>query len=106
MYPQLYHPASHRLTRDASGYAKYHTRTSRPPRYYLTDFGLSRRYDTDGKYPLEIPIFCGDKTVPEVRKDPAVLRNPFQTDVYYLGSMIRKDFLVVRTTRLTLYPRL
>lgn len=99
MYPRSYHPAAPRLKRDFSGSAKYHTRTSRPPRYYLTDFGLSRLYDADNKNPSEIPIFGGDKTVPEFLEDPDVPRNPFQTDVYYLGSMIHKDFLTVWYTR-------
>jgi hypothetical protein len=100
LYPKPYHPAEPLRLRDFSdtrwfaGQPKYYTRTSRPVKYYFTDFGISRRYNPDDGPPLEDLILGGDKTVPEfqVSLDPC---DPFPTDVYYLGSMIRKTFLVM-----------
>jgi hypothetical protein len=94
MYPVPYHPADTNMKRDYSGRAKHYTRTQRPPKYYLTDFGISRRYNPADGPPLEVPIWGGDKTVPEFQNsnDPC---NPFPTDVYYLGNMIRQNFLHV-----------
>lgn len=106
MYPGMYHPRRIIRTRDYSTDAKYFSRTERPVKYYLIDFGLSRRYPAHEKNPLEIPILGGDKTVPEFLEDPTTLRDPFPTDVYYLGNVIRRNFLDVRfTSSLTFTPR-
>lgn len=95
LYPKMYHPHFPRRTRDMRGTAKHHTRTWRPTRYYFIDFGISRRYDPEDRSPREDPIWGGDKTVPEFQDsdDP---RDPFATDIYYLGNLIREDFLQVR----------
>ncbi|KAJ6625323.1 kinase-like domain-containing protein [Mycena sp. CBHHK59/15] len=97
MYPDGYHFQYPKLKRDYySGTAKFYTRTQRPPKYYLIDFGLSRNYDTRDPPPLEPPIRGGDKTVPEFQftddggPEPC---DPFPTDIYYLGNMILYDFL-------------
>ena len=94
MYPDSFHAFRQHKKPDFSGYAKCHTRTRCPPKYYLTDFGISRRYNPGDGPPLEDPIWGGDKTVPEFQKsnDP---RDPFPTDVYYLGNLIQSYFLVV-----------
>jgi len=42
---------------------------------------------------LEYPIMGGDKSVPEFRTGGGEACNPFPTDVYYLGNMIREHFL-------------
>ncbi|KAG2361538.1 hypothetical protein BDR07DRAFT_1610104 [Suillus spraguei] len=97
LYPEPYHPAQPHMKRDFSGYVNHLTRTQRPPKYYLIDFGLSRRYDATEKNPLEYPIFGGDKTVPEFQKNIDVPMNPFPTDVYYLGNVIREQFLCARS---------
>lgn len=96
LYPGPYHPAQPHMKRDFSGYVNHLTRTQRPPKYYLIDFGLSRRYDANEENPLEYPIFGGDKTVPEFQKNVDVPMNPFPTDVYYLGNVIREQFLYAR----------
>ena len=95
MYPQSYHPIETESTRNFRGTAPYYSRTRRPCKYYWIDFGLSRRYDTDNINPLEEPIFGADRTVPEFQEDASVARNPFHTDVYYLGYLIKRDFLQV-----------
>jgi len=94
LYPQGYHPVVNSMKRDYTGKAKHFTRTQRPPRYYLIDFGLSRRYNPQDGPPLELPILGGDKSVPEFQKDRGTPYNPFPSDVYYLGNMIREDFLM------------
>ena len=90
-----WHPCEPWMKRDLSGFLNPYTRTERPPRYFFIDFGLSRRYDPKNGPPLEDPIWGGDKTVPEFRKsnDPC---DPFPTDVYYIGNMIRQNFTEVR----------
>ncbi|TDL15666.1 hypothetical protein BD410DRAFT_796205 [Rickenella mellea] len=92
MYPKLFHPASSDKNLDFSGTAKHYTRTERPPRYLLIDFGLSRRYLSKDRPILEDPIRGGDKSVPEFQAydDPC---DPFPTDVYYIGNLIREEFI-------------
>ncbi|KAG2153111.1 kinase-like domain-containing protein [Suillus bovinus] len=97
LYPQPYHPAQPHMKRDFSGYVNHLTRTQRPPKYYLIDFGLSRRYDATEENPREYPIFGGDKSVPEFQKNIDVPINPFPTDIYYLGNVIREQFLYARS---------
>uniref|UniRef100_D8PUI8 Protein kinase domain-containing protein n=1 Tax=Schizophyllum commune (strain H4-8 / FGSC 9210) TaxID=578458 RepID=D8PUI8_SCHCM len=102
LYTTPYHPIEQTKRRDFKGLvtASY-TRTQRPVRYYIIDFGLSVRYDTLDPPPMEIPVLGGDKTVPEFKgNDPSKrygglsnLYNPFPTDVYCLGNWIREDFL-------------
>ncbi|KAJ7680932.1 hypothetical protein DFH06DRAFT_1278703 [Mycena polygramma] len=108
MYPHGFHPQHPKRARDFySGRAKFYTRTQRPPKYYFIDFGLSHRYETRKPPPLEAPILGGDKSVPEFRfaedgspPDPC---DPFPTDVYYLGNMIRTDFIEGEGRRPKLY---
>ena len=98
MYPNGWHPLQDWVTReDVNVDAKAFTRTERPPKYYLIDFGLSRRYDPNDKAPLEPPI-RGDKSVPEFQRyNPnQTTFNPFFTDIYYAGNRIREEFLTVR----------
>lgn len=96
IFPNMYHPRSTRQNRNFKGQAKYHTRTAKPTKYFLIDFGLSRKYDPDISAPSEIPILGGDKTVPEFQgRGEYKPSNPFPTDIYYLGNMIREDFLQV-----------
>jgi len=92
--PNGYHPCKDMRNRDLTGPAKFYTRTQRPTKYFIIDFGLSRRYDADNAAPLEDIILGGDKTVPEFQ-DTSEPQNPFQTDIYYVGSLIRRDLFGV-----------
>lgn len=94
LYPESFHPVQTMLNKDCSGYAKHFTRTRRPPKYYFIDFGLSRRYDPLDTNPREVPIWGGDKEVPEFQNSNEPC-NPFATDVFYIGNAIRKDFILV-----------
>jgi hypothetical protein len=94
MYPESFHPVDIRRSRDFRRKAKWYSRTRRPTRYLLIDFGLSRRYDPANGPPLDKPLRGGDKSAPE-HQDRVTLCNPFPTDVYYLGNLIREDFIQV-----------
>jgi hypothetical protein len=108
MYPDLYHPVRPEKRRDFNGKATHYSRTQRPPKYYLIDFGLSRRYEDDISTVVEPVIVGGDRTAPEHAEDRgATPCNPFQTDVYYIGNMVREEFIRVRPPSLcTLSPLL
>ncbi|KAJ6471818.1 kinase-like domain-containing protein [Mycena vitilis] len=95
LYPVPVHPVNNTMKRDWSGRISYRSRTQRPVRYYLIDFGLSRRYEREDFPVFEWPIFGGDKSVPEHQiKDRRVPPpcDPFATDVYCMGNLIREDF--------------
>ena len=98
MYPELFHPASPSMSLNYKGDPKHTTRTTSPVRYYLIDFGLSRRYNPEDGPPREHPILGGDKSVPEFIKWNGDLLDPFPTDIllYYLGSMMRTWIVQVR----------
>ncbi|PCH36039.1 hypothetical protein WOLCODRAFT_91811 [Wolfiporia cocos MD-104 SS10] len=95
MFPNLYHPIRTYMKRDFSGRVRFHySRTERPTRYFYVDFGLSRRYGPDDNDPQELPILGGNKTVPEFQQEGYDMpSNPFCTDIYYLGDLIRDSFL-------------
>lgn len=93
-FPDLYHPQNPRMNLNWNGAPQYYTRTARPTKYYLIDFGLSRKFDPEGDPPLEVPVLGGDMTVPEYQ-DSTSPCDPFPVDVYYIGNMINEDFLLV-----------
>ncbi|KAI0065667.1 hypothetical protein BV25DRAFT_1868496 [Artomyces pyxidatus] len=93
MYPDSYHPVRIDRRRDWKGKAKHYTRTQRPPKYYLIDFGLSRFYDPADGPPLEMVLRGGDKSAPEHQGRAPSPCDPFPTDIYYLGSLIRENFI-------------
>jgi hypothetical protein len=71
-------------------------RTRAPVKYYIIDFGLSRRYE-----PAELPareqeIRGADPSPPEFQTDEEFF-DPFPTDIYYIGNMVRTDFFLVGT---------
>jgi hypothetical protein len=92
MFPEEFHPIQMNRSRDFKGVAKQYSRTQRPPRYYLIDFGLSRQYIS--REVLDEPHRGGDKSAPEHRSGRWC--NPFYTDIYYLGNLVRSEFMRVR----------
>lgn len=100
IYPKGFHPRRFdRSPNFTSSAQQKYTRTQRPPKYYWIDFGLSARFDPSEEFP-RVPILRGnDKSVPE-HQDPdyeTQLANPFPTDIYYLGNLIREYFTEVST---------
>ncbi|KAI0665383.1 kinase-like domain-containing protein [Trametes maxima] len=92
MFPELFHFAAPWMNRDMTKWVKYRTRTSCPTKYFLIDFGLSRKYDPSKEEPRAWPILGGDKSVPEFHRSSEPY-DPFPTDVYCLGNLIRTVFL-------------
>ncbi|KAI0040833.1 hypothetical protein FA95DRAFT_1527205 [Auriscalpium vulgare] len=93
MFPIPFHPREIDRRRDWKGKVPHLTRTQRPTRYFLIDFGLSGIYPPEeGVVPLDFPTPGGDKTVPE-HANESELCNPFPVDVYYLGNLIREEFI-------------
>ncbi|KAH9985000.1 kinase-like domain-containing protein [Russula vinacea] len=89
MYPRGFHPTRMDRSRNFKGRANRYTRTQRPPRYYLIDLGLSRQYFS--RRALDLPLRGGDKSAPEHRN--ATRCNPFYTDIYYIGNLVRQEFI-------------
>lgn len=75
--------------------AKRYSRTQRPTKYFLIDFGLSRRFDPVNGSPLDNPYCGGDHSAPEHR-DRVTPCNPFPTDVCYLGNLVRVEYMQVQ----------
>ncbi|EIW87279.1 hypothetical protein CONPUDRAFT_116467 [Coniophora puteana RWD-64-598 SS2] len=93
MYIDPWHPVYPDKRRDNfTKDARHHSRTQRPPKYYWIDFGLSRQFDASETNPLADPIIGGDKSVPEFREITGPV-NPFPTDVYYLGNLVKQEYL-------------
>jgi hypothetical protein len=92
MYPNGFHPVRIDRKRNFKGKATAYTRTQRPPRYVLIDFGLSRQYTS--RDVVDDPLRRGDMSAPEHQlRRPS---NPFYTDIYYIGNLVRKEFMTVR----------
>ncbi|KAJ7144694.1 kinase-like domain-containing protein [Mycena filopes] len=90
LYSEPRHPATQRMKRDWSGPARPSTRTKRPVKYYIVDFGLSKQYPPGQPRPLDPPFFGGDQTVPEFRSGAPC--DSFAVDVYCLGNVFREQF--------------
>ncbi|KAJ7143387.1 kinase-like domain-containing protein [Mycena crocata] len=91
LYPEPRHPVRASMKRDWSGPAKHLTRTQRPVKYYIVDFGLTQKYHPDRPRPLDPPGFGGDQTVPEFQS--GALCDSFAVDVYCLGNTFREMLL-------------
>jgi hypothetical protein len=91
MYPNGFHPVKTDLNKNFKGKATAYTRTKRPPRYFLIDFGLSRQYTT--RDVVDEPLRGGDKSAPEHQLGEPC--NPFHVDIYYIGNFVRNEFMKV-----------
>lgn len=94
LYPDGFHPIETSKTLDFSAPARCFTRTERPPKYWLIDLGIAKRYAPDERPPSEPIVRGGDKSPPEHRT-PDIPCDPFPTDVYYIGNLIKEEFLYV-----------
>ncbi|KAJ3480767.1 hypothetical protein NLI96_g8118 [Meripilus lineatus] len=92
-FPEMFHPGFLSRSRDYKSSAKFHTRTARPTKYLFIDFGLSVKFEPGQDHKAH-PLRGGDKTAPEfIRIERKDEYDPFPTDVYYLGNLIREDIL-------------
>ncbi|KAJ3002778.1 hypothetical protein NUW54_g5662 [Trametes sanguinea] len=101
MISETWHPHIPHRSYDTRRKVTVSTRTRHPVKYYIIDFGISRRYPADCVSPLEDPIWGGIKTVPEFQGSDEP-RDPFPTDIYYVGYLLWEDFVEVRLSCFTL----
>ena len=97
MWPEPFHIQAPRMNRGFTcRVRKPFTRTLKPPKYFIIDFGMSRRYPHDDPHPTETAPDGADRTVPEFNNswDP-VVHDPFAVDIYCLGNVIREHILDV-----------
>jgi len=87
MYPNRFD-----RTGDFNATATTYIGTQRPPMYYFIDFGLSRQHPS--RDVMDEPLRGGDRSAPEHGSQRRC--NPFQTDVYYIGNLVRQEFIEVR----------
>ncbi|KAH9035412.1 hypothetical protein EDB84DRAFT_1660604 [Lactarius hengduanensis] len=66
------------------------TAAQHSPRYYFVGFGLSRQYPS--RDTMDEPLPGEDESAPEHRSRRQ-LCNPFHTDIYYIGNLVRKEFI-------------
>ncbi|KAK7012649.1 hypothetical protein R3P38DRAFT_1569205 [Favolaschia claudopus] len=62
LYPDGFHPIQNWMDPSYKHFARHITRTVCWPRYYIIDFGLSRRYDPAQGPPME-DVICGGRQV-------------------------------------------
>ncbi|KAJ7680947.1 kinase-like domain-containing protein [Mycena polygramma] len=86
-HPKSQHPMDPMRTPDWRRRGSPSTRTRRPVKYYIIDFGISKLYDPDQPRPLE-HYYGGDKTLPEFQA--GALCDPFASDIYCLGNTFRE----------------
>ncbi|KAF8265789.1 kinase-like domain-containing protein, partial [Lactarius quietus] len=89
MYPEGFRATPHNQSQDLGEGTERHAQTQRPPRYYLIDCGLARHYTS--RDDIDEPLRGGDSAVPEHVSGSQC--NPFHTDIYYLGNLIRQGFI-------------
>lgn len=66
------------------------------PRACIRMDGILSR-STDESDPKVMPVMSGDRTAPELQGEGVhEVQNPFPTDVYYVGNLLRIQFLYVR----------
>ncbi|KAF7351406.1 Protein kinase domain-containing protein [Mycena sanguinolenta] len=90
LFPRGFHPVNYCLNPTHDGLAYSITRTECWPRYYLIDFGLSRRYDPSKGPPLERVVPGGGRNPPEYSGTEC---NPFPADIYFLGNLLKHHFI-------------
>ncbi|KAK7028447.1 kinase domain-containing protein [Favolaschia claudopus] len=94
LYPDGFHPIHNWMDPSYKHFARHITRTECWPRYYIIDFGLSRRYDPAQGPPMEDVICGGDKSPPEhLGAAYDIPCNPFPTDIYFLGNVLKRRFV-------------
>ncbi|VDC04962.1 unnamed protein product [Peniophora sp. CBMAI 1063] len=93
LYSAPFHPLDPSRRRDWSGKTEHCTRTERPVRYYIIDYGISRQFEGNEANPLVPTIIGADKSVPEHQGmrgfQPC---NPFATDIYTAGNTVNEFF--------------
>ena len=97
MWPEPFHiMVPHMNPALTNGVKEPYTRTLRPPKYFIIDFGMSRQYSLDDPHPTETEPDGADRTVPEFDNSwDLVEHDPFAVDIYTLGNVIQERILDV-----------
>lgn len=96
MYPRGFHPMKERTLPDLSGPAPVLHRIDVPVKYYFIDFGISTRFPADQHPRLVLGTQGLDDEVPELSDTTPY--DPFKTDIFIIGNLLRQEFLQVRTS--------
>ena len=83
--PEGFHHILDYLNPDLTKPAKYFTRTQRPSKYFIIDFGLSRQYEAGLGSPVEETM----------EGDDLRLQTSYQLDVLRTGELVREIFMDV-----------
>jgi hypothetical protein len=94
MYSNTFQAVTVDRDRSVVGVANAYTRTQQPPVYYFTGFDSSRHYRS--RDVMDEPLQGRDKSAREKRRC-----NPFQTDIYNIGNLVRQEFMEVRAVSYT-----
>lgn len=98
LYPEGFHPSAQAFKEDMSGIVKHLNRCDVDQvKYYVVDFGLSKRFEDPKQRRLVRGAQIQDHDVPEV--SDVVPYDPFPVDVFTLGNIFKKDLLQVSGTR-------
>lgn len=94
VFPNGFHPCH--VAKDRGGFRRVKIipryKATGPIKYYLIDFGISRRYE-EGKKRQVVGDDGADREVPEMSdKD---FYDPFPADVFILGNVFKKHILPV-----------
>lgn len=95
LFPEGWHFTYQAKNRAYTGPARALSRSASPVpvKYYFIDFGISWKFAPQDE---KLVPSCrgGDRTAPELLGDDAEEEtNPFPTDVYYIGNLVRVVFL-------------
>ncbi|CAK5280704.1 unnamed protein product, partial [Mycena citricolor] len=93
LFPGGTHPVHTIMNPEFTKLSTAVSRTSCWPRYYIIDFGWSVRYDPKDGLVSETVVLGGDRSPPEHRIYGRPC-NPFPTDVYTIGNILRTRFLM------------
>lgn len=94
MFPKGFHPMHELTLPDISGFAPVLHRIDVPVKYYFIDFGISTRFAPDQNPRLVLGTLGLDDEVPEL--SDTVPYDPFKTDVFIIGNLLRQRLLQVR----------
>ena len=94
MYPEGFHAVASDYTPDRSDLAKYISRTAAGGvKYYFIDFGISVHIPDNLHSKLVTGIEGRDQDPPELSLD--VGYDPFKLDIFIIGNMLKREFMVV-----------
>lgn len=98
VFPKGFHPMAETTLPDLSGPAPFVRRIDVPVKYYFIDFGISTQFAPDQHSRLVLGTDGLDDEVPELSK--TVPYDPFKTDIFIIGNLLRQQFLQVRAPSL------